>query len=597
MTNKRKEYIFVFCRPLSEAVRDTDRLISDIFPAVESVRENIMATREGSPANSLEDFDSDSEYEQGSETSDSDEISSEESSNSSESEENSDDELNNTPERAALWTCVYPPEDDPVGIDFVVRDPGVRNMPSPESSPLIYLSLFLTQEILNKIVAETRRYAEQQMRGERDQRRRKRDSCWDTCNFGVPALKKYLGLTLLMGLVKKKDTTMYWNTKFSCLSTPYFGTIMSRNNFQLISKYLHCFDNTRPEAKRDNALYDPLHKFRLVLDALNCSCKKHYIPKQLISIDESLIGLKNRTELIQYIPNKHHHKWGVKLYAVTESSSGYPLHTMVYCGKKRSQPASQFGHFYDVVRELMLEASLFHKGYHLYVDNFYTSPTLAEFLYTQRTLLTGTLRANRKGVPVMMKSAKPKVGECFYARKGPLLALSWKEKKSQKNPCLMLTTGSGAQMINHTRRNGQIKELPKTVSLYNQNMGGVDLLDQMVDHVAGERPFHKFWKKCFFSIIDRMAFSSYILYEQNTSARRKLTRFRFMCTLVEELCATPEDQPVAIPIPVRQASLVHRAVLLLEKKRRTVLFALTAQPLGEEREVVLSVKVVALGYT
>ena len=47
------------------------------------------------------------------------------------------------------------------------------------------------------------------MRGERDQQRRIRDSCWDTCNFGVPSLKKYLGLTLLMCLVKKKDTTMY----------------------------------------------------------------------------------------------------------------------------------------------------------------------------------------------------------------------------------------------------------------------------------------------------------------------------------------------------------------------------------------------------
>ena len=77
---------------------------------MKSVRENIMATREGSPANSSEDLDSDSEYEQGSETSDSDEISSEGSSNSSESEENSDDELNNTPERAALWTRVYPAE-------------------------------------------------------------------------------------------------------------------------------------------------------------------------------------------------------------------------------------------------------------------------------------------------------------------------------------------------------------------------------------------------------------------------------------------------------------------------------------------------------
>lgn len=156
------------------------------------------------------------------------------------------------------------------------------------------------------------------------------------------------------------------------------------------------------------------------------------MPKQLISIDESLIGLKNRTELIQYIPNKHHHKWGVKLYSVPESSSGYPLHTLVYCGKKRSQPASEFRHLYDVVKELMMQANLLTKGYHLYVDNFYTSPVFAEYFFPQKTLLTGTLRANRKGVPAMLKSAKPKVGECFYARKGPLLAVPWK-KRNHKN--------------------------------------------------------------------------------------------------------------------------------------------------------------------
>ena len=188
------------------------------------MRKNVMVIREGSPANSLEDLDEDSEYEQGFETSDSDEISSEESSNSLESEESSDDELNHRPEKTALWTRLYPPEGDPNEIDFVVCDPGVRNMPSPESSPLIYFSLFLTQEILNKIVAETCRYAEQQMRGERNQRRRSRESGWDTCNFGVSALKKHLGLTLLMALVKK-DTTMYWSTKFSCFSTPYYDTV------------------------------------------------------------------------------------------------------------------------------------------------------------------------------------------------------------------------------------------------------------------------------------------------------------------------------------------------------------------------------------
>lgn len=44
-----------------------------------------------------------------------------------------------------------------------------------------------------------------------------------------------------------------------------------------------------------------------------------------------------------------------------------------------------------------------------------------------------------------------------------------------------------------------------------------------------------------------------------------------LCTLVEELCASPEDQPMAIAISVRQPNLVHRAVLLPAiKKRRTV---------------------------
>lgn len=95
--------------------------------------------------------------------------------------------------------------------------------------------------------------------GEWDQWGRSRESGWDTCNFGVSALKKYLGLTLLMGLVKKKDTAILEHEIFLPFYTLFWHCyVMSRNNFQLISKYLHCFDNTWPEEKKDNALYDPL---------------------------------------------------------------------------------------------------------------------------------------------------------------------------------------------------------------------------------------------------------------------------------------------------------------------------------------------------
>jgi len=61
-----------------------------------------------------------------------------------------------------------------------------------------------------------------------------------------------------------------------------------------------------------------------------------------------------------------------------------------------------------MVKELMTEAGLLNKGYHLFVDNFYTSPTLAQYLHSKKTLLTGTLHSNRNGIPQILKSAKPK---------------------------------------------------------------------------------------------------------------------------------------------------------------------------------------------
>ena len=69
---------------------------------------------------------------------------------------------------------------------------------------------------------------------------------------------------------------------------------------------------------------------------------------------------------------------------------------------------------------------------------------------------------------------------------------------AQKKACLMLSTGVSVEMVDHRHASGEVKQLPKIISLYNHHMGGVDLLGQKVDHYAGERGFHKYWKKCFF---------------------------------------------------------------------------------------------------
>lgn len=52
--------------------------------------------------------------------------------------------------------------------------------------------------------------------------------------------------------------------------------------------------------------FDPWNKVRSVLDAVNGTFKRHFVPPQHLSIDESMVGMKNREVYLQYMPNKRH---------------------------------------------------------------------------------------------------------------------------------------------------------------------------------------------------------------------------------------------------------------------------------------------------
>ena len=131
-------------------------------------------------------------------------------------------------------------------------------------------------------MSETRKYAEQLIRAAGDALS-PQSRARDRLDFGIRHLKKFIGLSLLMGIVRIKDVKSYWSDRFACISTPYFKNIMSRNVFQLISKCLHCHGNESEDARRNSERYDPLHKFRLLLNGLNDACKRYFIPYRLIS--------------------------------------------------------------------------------------------------------------------------------------------------------------------------------------------------------------------------------------------------------------------------------------------------------------------------
>lgn len=80
----------------------------------------------------------------------------------------------------------------------------------------------------------------------------------------------------------------------------------------------------------------------------------------------------------------------------------------------------KFGLAYTVVMKLLNMRNCLRKGYHIFMDNFFTSIPLAKELYKLQTFVTGTVRRNRKYLPAAFGN-KFQIGQKQYFRRGPIL--------------------------------------------------------------------------------------------------------------------------------------------------------------------------------
>ena len=137
--------------------------------------------------------------------------------------------------------------------------------------------------------------------------------------------------------------------------------------------------------------------------------------------------------------------------------------------------------------------SLLNKGYHPYVDNWYTSINLASFLESRGTGLCGTMRANRRGIPQALKESNCPKGTYAYRRKGSLQLVKLHDKKI----IYLLSTIHDAGLVRTNKRNrqGQVIKRLRANHEYNSRMGGVDENDAMVTFVSGLRKTLKWYIK------------------------------------------------------------------------------------------------------
>ena len=157
--------------------------------------------------------------------------------------------------------------------------------------------------------------------------------------------------------------------------------------------FLHIVDKeTESQLKANN---NKLAKVRPLSDSLNEKCKNFCQPSMDISIDKQMVQSKAHFLFKQYILNKPT-KWGFKLWCLCNARFS------VYCGKT-GEVLSGNGLEYDA---LSLMTYYLDQGYSLYVDNFYTSLTLATGLFDHNSHFWD-IRQNKEGVPGKVKEFKP----------------------------------------------------------------------------------------------------------------------------------------------------------------------------------------------
>ena len=377
-----------------------------------------------------------------------------------------------------------------------------------DSREIEYFEMFFDGELMKLLVSETNKYHMHTLRrGPMSTSRRKHWKDTDEKELYI-----FIALSILMPHTYKGNQNEYWSTD-PLIETPVFGKTMSRDRYLLLLRTLHFADNDLGGSQEDS-----LWKIRPVMSHLLQRYKKYFHPFRKLVIDESLLLYKGRLRFKQYIPSKRH-RFGVKLFVLCDCETGYILDIIVYIGKGTISQPDPLGFSGSIVKKLLED--YLGKGHTLYTDNYYTSPMLSQWLKENNLASCGTVRPNRKHMPLFPKVAK---GEQRAYTANEMLCVKWHDKRDVH----MLTNVNENKFVNTERedyRTGEMIVKPDSVNDYNENMRLIDKSDMQIGIVETTRKSVKWYRKLFFHMVDVTILNAYNFYLVKTGKKPGLKKF------------------------------------------------------------------------
>ena len=327
-------------------------------------------------------------------------------------------------------------------------------------------------------------------------------------------IEQFIGISIYTSIIQLPATRQYWNVN---IGHTLVNSVMNCNRFEEIKRFLH-FNNNDEIIERGKPGHDKLFKIRPVLTLLRERMLQ--VPKEeFLAVDEQIIPTKARTQLKQYNPKKPL-KWGYKNF-VLSGISGFCYDFDLFAGAQSNiilPGMPNLGMSSNVVVRLS-ETIPKHVNYKIFFDNWFSSVSLMMYLTQQGILPLGTVRLNR--IPNISMPSEKEIKKMVRAHIVEKVAnidnldisvVSWYDNKVVTT----MSTYVGSQPVGEKRFFKQQNEhrmipCPRSVFVYNNYMGGVDLLDSMLGFYCIRIRSKKFYLRIFFHFIDVVVVNSWLL--------------------------------------------------------------------------------------